>query len=122
MWGAARFAPLAVVLIPPEHFLQDRIDDVVGVALDEPSVVFEEFVDRLFELYFPSHDPWCFLNDRHVVPPLVICVSSELPVTVEKTAGTIYRAAGRERPHELFGRLKAEKVGSLPPVLVFFPR
>jgi len=28
---------------------------------------------------------------------------------------------GRERPHELFGRLKAEKVGSLPPNLVFFP-
>jgi hypothetical protein len=27
---------------------------------------------------------------------------------------------GRERPHELFGRLKAEKVGSLPPNLVFF--
>jgi hypothetical protein len=27
---------------------------------------------------------------------------------------------GRERPHELFGRLKAEKVGSLPPVLVVF--
>jgi hypothetical protein len=25
---------------------------------------------------------------------------------------------GRERPHALFGRLKAEKVGSLPPVLV----
>jgi hypothetical protein len=25
---------------------------------------------------------------------------------------------GRERPHELFGRLKAEKVGSLPPVFV----
>src|ERR1700719_1340176 len=48
--------------------------------------------------------------------------SFELPVTVEKTVGTIYRAAGRERPHELFGRLKAEKVGSLPPVLVFFPR
>jgi len=44
------------------------------------------------------------------------------PVTVEKTGGTIYRAAGRERPHELFGRLEAEKVGSLPPVLVFFPR
>ena len=30
------------------------------------------------------------------------------------------RAAGRERPHELFGRLKAEKVGSLPPVFVVF--
>ncbi len=27
---------------------------------------------------------------------------------------------GRERPHELFGRLKAKKVGSLPPNLVFF--
>jgi len=50
----------------------------------------------------------------------MICFSSEIPVTVEKTAGTIYRAAGRERPHELFGRLKAEKVGSLPPNLVLF--
>jgi len=51
-----------------------------------------------------------------------MCGSSELPVTVEKAGGTIYRAAGRERPQELFGRLEAEKVGSLPPVLVFFPR
>jgi hypothetical protein len=52
----------------------------------------------------------------------MICLSSELPVTVEKTAGTIYRAAGRVRPHELFGRLKAEKVGSHPPDFVFFSR
>jgi hypothetical protein len=51
-----------------------------------------------------------------------MCVSSEFRVTVEKAAGTIYRAGGRERPHELFGRLKAEKVGSLPPELNFFPR
>jgi hypothetical protein len=119
---AARFSPLAVVLIPPEYFFQDGVNDVVGVALDELGVVFKQLVDRLFELYFPSHDRWCFLNDRHCVPPLMICLSSELPVTVEKTAGTIYRAAGRVRPHELFGRLKAEKVGSLPPDLVFFPR
>src|SRR5258706_1556487 len=28
---------------------------------------------------------------------------------------------GRERPYVLFGRLKAEKVGSLPPNLMFFP-
>ena len=39
---------------------------------------------------------------------------------VEKTPGT--SAGGRERPQKLFGRLKAEKVGSLPPDLVFFPR
>jgi hypothetical protein len=122
LWDATRFAPLAVVLISPKNFLQDGIHDVVGVAFDEPGIVFEKLVDWLFEFYFSSYDPWCFLNDRHVVPPLLICVSSELPVTVEKTAGTIYRAAGRERPHALFGRLKAEKVGSLPPVLVFFPR
>jgi hypothetical protein len=38
----------------------------------------------------------------------------------EKTPGTDFCAEGRERP--LFGRLKAEKVGSLPPDLVFFPR
>ena len=90
--------------------------------MPEPSVIFEEFVDRLLESYLPSHDPWCFLNDRHSVPPLLMCGFSELPVTVEKTVGTVYRAAGRERPHKLFGRLKAEKVGSLPPDLVFFPR
>jgi len=120
--GASRFAPLAVVLIPPEHFLQGRVNDVVCAALDEPGIVFEQLVYRLFELHFPSHDCWCLLNDRHCVSPLVLSVPSEFPVTVEKTAGTIYRAAGRERPHELFGRLKAEKVGSLPPDLVFFPR
>src|SRR6202030_456322 len=51
-----------------------------------------------------------------------MCVVSELRMTVEKTSGTINRAAGRERPHKLFGRLKAEKVGSLPPGLVFFPQ
>jgi hypothetical protein len=119
---APRFAPLAVVLIPPKDFLQHRVEDVVGVALDEPGIVFEELVDWLLEFYFPSHDPWCFPNDWHDVPPLLICVVSELAVTVEKTAGTIYRAAGRERSHELFGRLKAEKVGPLPPVLVFFSR
>src|SRR6266568_4240838 len=64
---AARFAPLPVVLVPPQNFLDHGIDDVVRVALDEPSVIFEEFVDRLFESYLPSHDPWCFLNDRHSV-------------------------------------------------------
>src|SRR2546427_12374581 len=84
---------------------------MVRVALDEPSVIFEEFVDGLFESYLPGHDPWCFLNDRHSVPPLLICVFAELPVTVEKTVGTTYRAGGRERPQELFGRLKAETVG-----------
>src|ERR1700677_2528662 len=116
------FAPLAVVMVPPEDFLQDGIDDMVGIALDKPCVVFQEFIDRFFQSDFPGCDFWCFLNDRHGVPPLVMRVCSELPVTAEKTPGTIQRAAGRERLHELFGRLKAEKMGSLPPVLVFFPR
>jgi hypothetical protein len=116
------FAPLAVVVVPPEHFLQDGIDDVVGIALDESCVVFQEFIDRLFQSDFSGCDFWCFLNDRHGVPPLAMRVSIELPVTAEKNTGTIQRAAGRERPHELFGRLKAEKVGSLPPDLTFFPR
>src|SRR6185437_13817396 len=69
---AARFAPLPVVLVPPKNLLDHGIDDVIRVALDEPSVIFEEFVDRLLEFYFPSHDPWCFLNDRHSVPPLLM--------------------------------------------------
>jgi hypothetical protein len=117
---AMGFAPFAVIVVPPEHFLQDGIDDVVGVALDKARVVFQEFIDRLFQSDFSGRNFWCFLNDRHGVPPLLMRVCSELPVTAEKTPGTIQRAAGRERPHELFGRLKAEKVGSLPPDLVFF--
>jgi hypothetical protein len=48
---------------------------------------------------------------------------------VGQILGSVYATAqnaapkflgGRERPHELFGRLKAEKVGSLPPNLVIF--
>src|ERR1700723_487970 len=116
------FAPLAVVMVPPEHFLQNGIDDVVGIALDKPCVVFQEFIDWLFQSDLPGCDFWCFLNDRHGVPPLVISVCSGPPVTAKKTPGTIQRAAGREHPPELFGRLNAEKVGSPPPVLVFFPR
>src|ERR1700733_5150478 len=122
LFRAMCFAPLAVVMVPPEHFLQDGIDDVVGIALDEPCIVFQKFVDRLFQSDFSGCDFWCFLNDRHGVPPLGMGVCSELKVTAEKTSGTIQRAAGRERLHELFGRLKAEKMGSLPSVLVFFPR
>jgi hypothetical protein len=52
----------------------------------------------------------------------LMCASFELPVTVEKWPARFTVPPGRERPHALFGRLKAEKVGSLPPVLVFFPR
>jgi hypothetical protein len=40
---------------------------------------------------------------------------------VDKTLPRAVRGA-RERPHELFGRLKAEKVGSLPPDLAFCPQ
>src|ERR1700723_3921173 len=72
------FAPLAVVMVPPEHFLQDGIDDVVGIALDKPCVVFQEFIDRLFQSDFPGCDFRGFLNDRHVVPPVVMRVCSEL--------------------------------------------
>src|SRR5258708_21531726 len=115
---AARFAPLPVVLVPPKNLLDHGIDDVVRVALDEPSVIFEEFVDRLLEPYLPSHDPWCFLNDRHSVPPLLMCGFSKLPVTLEKTVGPVYRAAGQDRPHQLFGTLNTYNLGSAPPVFV----
>ena len=119
---AARFAPLAVVLVSPEDFLQDRIDDVVRAAFDEPGIVFEQLVDGLFELDFAGHDRWCFLDDGHCHSSSVFVLLVRTPCHRGKNTGTIHRAAGRERPHELFGRLKAEKVGSLPPDLVFFPR
>jgi len=51
-----------------------------------------------------------------------LLISEILRRAVEKTSGTATWAAGRERPQELFGRLSAEKEGSLPPDLVFFPR
>src|SRR5271154_1837609 len=83
--SAMCFAPLAVIMVPPEHFLEDGIDDVVGIALDKPCVVFQEFIDWLFQSDFPGCDFRRFLNDRHGVPPLVMRVCSELPVTAEKT-------------------------------------
>ena len=46
----------------------------------------------------------------------------ELLVTVKKRNGTVSCTGGRERPHPTFGRLGRKKVGSLPPVSVFFPR
>jgi hypothetical protein len=51
----------------------------------------------------------------------VICVSGVV-TTVEKKSGTEVCAEGRERSHGIFGRLEAEKVGSLPPNLTFFLR
>jgi len=39
----------------------------------------------------------------------------------KKRNGTALCAGGRERPQETFGRLGRKKVGSLPPVSVFFP-
>src|ERR1700732_691695 len=109
---AMRIAPLAVIVVPPEHFLQDGIDDVVGIALDKPCVVFQEFIDRLFQSNFPGCNFWCFLNDRHGVPPLVMRVCSELHCG--KTPGTIRRAAGRERPHELVWAAESRKSGVAP--------
>jgi len=47
---------------------------------------------------------------------------ARLPAPMHRAKCLLGRTStGRERPHELFGRLTAEKVGSLPPVLVFFP-
>ena len=51
----------------------------------------------------------------------MICVSG-LVTAVEKKSGTEVCAEGRERSHGIFGRLEAEKVGSLPPNLTFFLR
>ena len=50
---------------PAKHLLEDGIDDVIGAALDEPSVIFEEFVDRLLELTSRVMIPGAFLIDRH---------------------------------------------------------
>jgi len=55
-------------------------------------------IDILFLLWYV-----CFPNACHV----------------EKTVGTIYRAAGRSDPTHFFA-VKAEKVGSLPPFWWFF--
>ena len=64
----------------------------------------------------------CFLISGMLVLLSKLTCSETLLHTVEETAGTVICAGGRVRPHELFGRLKAEKVGSHPPDLTFFPR
>jgi len=54
------------------------------------------------------------LNDRHGVPPLLMCVSFRTPCPVEKTAGTIYRAAGREATPRTFWAAESRKSGVAP--------
>jgi hypothetical protein len=113
--GSARVTPLAVVRVSPQ-FLEDTVDDMIRAALDEPSIVFEELIDWLFEFYFSSHEARRSLNDWHSLSPFPnFCHRG-------KKAGTRTRAAGRERPHETFGRLGRKKVGSLPPDFAFLPR
>jgi hypothetical protein len=75
----------------------------VELADGEPSVIFEEFVDRLLESYLPSHDPWCLLNDRHSVPPLLMRIFSELPVTVEKQSARFTVPEGGSDPTNFLG-------------------
>jgi hypothetical protein len=89
---------------------------MIRAALNEPSVVFEELIDWLFEFYFPSHEARRFLDYWHGLSPFPNSCHRG------KKTGTRIRAAGRERPHETFGRLRREKVGSLPPDFAFLPR
>src|SRR5437899_2157415 len=62
----------------------------------------------------------CFLISGMFPPVLVPCIS-EIPGRGKKS-GTICVPEGGSDPETLFGRLEAEKVGSLPPDLTFFPR
>jgi hypothetical protein len=95
--AAALLAPLAIVLVAPKDFLQDRIEDVVRAAFDEPRVVFEEFVHGFFEMYFSRLNCGCFLNDGHLIPPKSRSVLV-FPITVEKKRGTVTCAEGGSDP------------------------
>src|SRR5215831_9905639 len=73
----ALVAPLAIVLIAPKDSLQDRIEDVVRAALNEPGIVFEQIIDGLFETNLANLDCRCLFYDRHRF--LLIVVSRAFP-------------------------------------------
>jgi len=100
---------------PPEHFLQDGIDDV-GVALDEPSVIVRGVRDRLFD-YFRVMIPGAFLTIAWC-PPLLMCFLPNSHVTVEKTAARFTGPQGGSDPTN-FLALKAKKWGRSRPFWCF---
>ena len=75
-------------------------------------VVFALFPDGAFSsaMFFPP-SPF-----RDVVQPALQIVCR---IPARQSESTRPACRGRERPHELFGRLKAEKVGSLHPISYF---
>src|SRR5437016_782514 len=62
---SALIAPLAVVLVAPQRFLQNGINDVIRAALDELGVVVEKCAYGFLHANFARKDVWSFLYDWH---------------------------------------------------------
>src|SRR4029077_17329328 len=95
------------------------IENMVGAAFDELGVIIQQDTDGLLQLKFAGKNCRGLLDDGHGVFSFTVR-SPKLSVPGGKNRKHRTRCRGRERPQELFGRLKAQKVGSLPPDLDLF--
>ena len=88
---------------------------MVGAAFDELRVVIQQETDGLLQPKFAGvRIAGAFLMMDMVFSPFTVRLQ-KLLVPDGKNRRHRTRCPGRERPPKLFGRLKAQKVGSLPP-------
>jgi hypothetical protein len=112
----ARVAPPPVFQVSP-HLLEHGIDDVVHASVDESCILVEKFSDRSLDSDFSRTITACFLLTA-ILNFLLFSIAILPKLLPGKKARLVCRRAGAT--HASLGRLKAEKVGSLPPNLTFF--
>src|SRR4029077_18904910 len=94
--------PLAVVLVPPQRFLDGGVEDVVWTAFDELRVIIEQETDGLLQPKLASKNCRCFLNDGHGVFSFTVR-SPKLSVPGGKIGGTGNGAQGGSDPKNFLG-------------------
>jgi hypothetical protein len=114
----ARVAPPPVFRVSPQ-LLEHGIDDVVHASVDESCILVEKFSDRSLDSGFSRTITACFLLTA-ILNFLLFSIAILPKLLPGKKARLVCRRAGAT--HASLGRLKGEKVGSLPPHLTFFPR
>src|SRR5215469_7991772 len=123
--------PSLELIVFLEHELQGLANDVGFRRIDELRILCESRSDMLLDSDLKRLISWWFrrrLQNCHAFSPFLharlnkACMKLCLLrlFSVEKRPTAIASRAGATP--RLFGRLKPEKAGSLPPVSVFFPR
>ena len=117
--STALFAPLPIVLVPPESFLQDGIDDMVRVALDELRIVIEQSLTGSSMRTSRVRIAGAFLT----IGMVFLLLEFDSPNFPQRGKNGRHRTVpqGGSDPKNFLGGWKPEKWGRSRPFLYFFP-